>query len=72
MHETRLVLRLSYVVPAHMLRAALRPSVARLAMPPKRKAGAVAAAAPAKAAKAESVAAPASGDAAVSIEACKS
>ena len=57
-----------------MLRASLRPGVARLAMPPKRKAGAAAAAAPAKAAKAEaaSAAPSAGGDAAVSIEACKS
>jgi hypothetical protein len=55
-----------------MLRASLRPSVVRLAMPPKRKAGAAAAAAPAKAAKADAAPAAASGDAAVSIEACKS
>lgn len=56
---------------SHMLRASLRTGVARLAiMPPKRKAGAAAAAAPAKAAKADA-AAP-SGDAAVTIEACKS
>ena len=54
-----------------MLRASLRPGVARLAMPPKRKAGA-AAAAPAKAAKADAAAAAPSGDAAVMIEACKS
>jgi hypothetical protein len=54
-----------------MLRASL-PSLARLAMPPKRKAGAAAAAAPAKAAKADAAPAAASGDAAVSIEACKS
>ena len=55
----------------HMLRASLLQGVARLAMPPKRKAGAAAAAAPAKAAKADAAPA-AAGDAAVSIEACKS
>jgi hypothetical protein len=52
-----------------MLRARLLTGVARLAMPPKRKAG-TEAAAPAKAAKSDA-AAP-SGDAAVTIEACKS